>query len=191
MAPLSSWCLCLAAVPECWWPCPVLPILCLSLEPLLGFMALVGAGFASAQLPFWTPRCWAPRGAAPRWWLWWLNPPSGASCPFLSSLSCHQPSNLMANAVFWGSYKETGLVGAAQPAQALRRMVQRHLWAQGSCASSQCLFSCSLPTFHLVADAGAFSIRAEAQGGWRQHPVLPLLLSSCRAVKKAFQNHIS
>lgn len=38
---------------------------------------------------------------------------------------------------------------------------------------------------------GGFLTSAEAQGGWRQHPLLPLLLSSCRAVKKAFQKHIT
>lgn len=32
------------------------------------------------------------------WWPW-LNPPTGASCPVLSSLCCHQPSDFMANAV--------------------------------------------------------------------------------------------
>lgn len=38
---------------------------------------------------------------------------------------------------------------------------------------------------------GGFLTSAEAQGGWRQHPLLPLLLSSYRAVKKAFQKHIT
>lgn len=48
-------------------------------------------------------------------------------------------------------------MGAAQPAQALRRMVEWDLQAQGSCATSERLFSWSLPAFPLVADAGAFS----------------------------------
>lgn len=32
-------------------------------------------------------------------------------------------------------------MGAAQPTQALRRMMEWDLWAQGSCATLQCLFS--------------------------------------------------
>lgn len=154
------------------------------------------------QPPFWTP--WyplarlgagAPRGAAP---LVAMVKPSHwcfLSCsviPLLSpTLRFHCKCCFAARILFWGSYQETGLVGAAQPAQALRRMVEWDLRAQGSCATSECLFSPSLPTFPLVADVRAFSISAEAQGGWRQHPVLPLLLSSCRAVKKALQKHIT
>lgn len=72
----------------------MLPTLSLSLEPPLAFMALAGVLLLACvllQLPFWTP--WYPlarlsagarRGAASHWWLQWLNPPSGASCPFLS-----------------------------------------------------------------------------------------------------------
>lgn len=106
MAPLSSRCLCLAAVPGGWWPCSVLPTLCLSPEPPLGFMALAGVALLECYCsppsgPLGTP--WPGSvlghpGVLLLWWPW-LNPPTGASCPVLSSLCCHQPSDFTANAV--------------------------------------------------------------------------------------------
>lgn len=134
----------------------------------------------------------APRGAAPHLWLWWLNPPSGASCPLLSSLSCHQTSDFMVDAVLL-KMLFSGAVTRRQGWWVLPRLSGGRWSGISRLRGSVPLHNVCFPdpTFALVADVGTFSTGAEAQGGWRQHPAFPLLLSSCRAVKKALQKNTS
>lgn len=80
------------------------------------FLSSTAAPLEDPLLPLGQARCWCTKGCCSSSVAIVVKPSRGASCPFLSSLSCQQPSNCMVNAVLLQALFPADRAGGCCPA---------------------------------------------------------------------------